>query len=221
MTAAEQAQPSRPPDFVVLHPLGEITYCRRMGGESITDAIGHVVDDLDSEPFGSYRVWFSAVSDDNLPPPNPLAERVLRRLDYSYGRWDGVVALSMEAVRGETPPLTPELREIIDEIAERTTPHPQATPRVAEFGQVYWAGDPEPTHPGGPGHLAMLDDDDDIWVQWPGDARWSSPTSPALERRDWPELARDFGPLVAFALPDHDAAVDADQTARAAREGRS
>lgn len=108
------------PDFVVLPVDGPAVYGHRDPGESPNQAIRAHVPDLGTQGAGRLRLWFS----DTFGPdacPNPLADTVIGRLGYQHPTgWYGPVAVSMEEDRsGEVPPLSPEVRATLDELAER------------------------------------------------------------------------------------------------------
>lgn len=107
-------------DFVLLPADGPASYGRRDAGESTYQAIRRHVPDLGTQGAGRLRLWFADTFGADLPA-NPLADAVIGQLGYRHPTgWYGPVAISMEeeTATGEVPPLLPEVRATIDELAE-------------------------------------------------------------------------------------------------------
>jgi len=107
-----------PADFVVLTAAGSVLYGQREPSESVNAAIRRHVPDLGTQGMGRLRLWFCDSFTPDMPS-NDVADRVIARLGYRHPTgWYGPVAVSMEEnATGEVPPLLPEVRATIDELA--------------------------------------------------------------------------------------------------------
>lgn len=117
MTTADGPDFAASPDFAVLYPDGRLEYGRRAEDESATSALRPYIADIATQGMGRLRAYFC--DQFTALPPNPLADRVLSAIGYHHPTgWYGTVALSMEeATNGDCPPLTPEVRATLDELA--------------------------------------------------------------------------------------------------------
>ncbi|WP_067891590.1 hypothetical protein [Nocardia vaccinii] len=105
-------------DFVVINPDGTVLYDVRDQGSGLRGSLARHVPDLSTQGMGRVRAWFA---DDFSAPAleaNPLAYRVLTGLGYRHPTgWYGPVALTMEETpSGNVPPLTPEVRETLNDL---------------------------------------------------------------------------------------------------------
>lgn len=105
-------------EFVLLAVDGRARYGRRASGESTYQAIRACVPDLGTQGAGVLRLWFADMFGPDLAP-NRLADRVVDQLGYRHPTgWYGPVVVSMEGdpITGAIPPLSPDIRAIIDEL---------------------------------------------------------------------------------------------------------
>lgn len=105
------------PDFAVLHPDGRLEYAHRVAGESTLRAMKAHITTVATQGMGRLRAFFT--DDFSTLPANPLADRVFSSVGYHHPTgWRGTVAVTMEEDdTGECPPLTPEVRATLDELA--------------------------------------------------------------------------------------------------------
>lgn len=105
-------------DFVVINPDRTVLYDVRDQDSGLRGAIARHVPNLSTQGMGRVRAWFADDFSDPALEANPLAYRVLTGLGYRHPTgWYGPVALSMEETpSGNVPPLTPEMRETLNDL---------------------------------------------------------------------------------------------------------
>lgn len=109
------------PHAAILHTDGRLEYIHRGPGQSLIQTLRGHISDLGTQGMGRLRAWYS--DDFGGEPANGLADHVIAAIGYQHPTgWRGTVAVTMEedAETGDCPPLTPEVRTTLDELATRS-----------------------------------------------------------------------------------------------------